>query len=84
MELPESIKKQIDQEAGEKDQIGMSDSSILIFRDKVLKIQNDNVEAQNERLMLQWLQDRLPVPEVFAYEVRDGKSWLLMERCDGG
>ncbi|MCD8131206.1 MAG: hypothetical protein LUE16_08010 [Lachnospiraceae bacterium] len=31
MELPESIKKQIGQEAGEKDQIGMSDSSILIF-----------------------------------------------------
>lgn len=83
MELPESIKKKIGQEIGEKDQIGMSDSSILIFHDKVLKIQDDNEEAKNEWRMLQWLQNRLPVPKVFAYEVREGKSWLLMERCDG-
>ena len=52
MKLPESISRIIQDEKYEKDDIGMSDSSVMIFRDKVLKIQKLNKEAENEYGML--------------------------------
>ena len=68
MKLPESISRIIQDEKYEKDDIGMSDSSVMIFRDKVLKIQKLNKEAENEYGMLLYLQGMLPVPQVYAWE----------------
>lgn len=48
MQLPETIMNLIAGEQYITDDIGMSDSSVLIFSDKVLKIQKDNKESQNE------------------------------------
>lgn len=48
MQLPETITNLIAGEQYITDDIGMSDSSVLIFSDKVLKIQKDNKESQNE------------------------------------
>lgn len=48
MQLPETITNLIADEQYITDDIGMSDSSVLIFSDKVLKIQKDNKESQNE------------------------------------
>ncbi len=83
MQLPETIMNLIAGEQYITDDIGMSDSSVLIFSDKVLKIQKDNKESQNEYSIMKWLKDKLTIPEVLAYEVINGKSYLLMSKCSG-
>ena len=62
MFLPEKIKYLIAEEDYTEDDIGMSASSVLIYENKVLKIQEYNEEAENECVMMKYLQDKLPVP----------------------
>lgn len=81
--LPNSIKKIIENEKYTADNIGMSDSAVLLFSDKVLKIQNTSDEAENEYIMMKWLREKIPVPDVFAHEHVYGKSYLLMSKSDG-
>lgn len=83
MTLPEKIRQQIADEPYKTDDIGMSESSVLIFEDKVLKIQACGEEAENEHLMLRHLWGKLPVPPVYSYEIQDGRSYLLMGKCPG-
>lgn len=64
MQLPETIMNLIAGEQYITDDIGMSDSSVLIFSDKVLKIQKDNKESHNEYSIMKWLKGKLTVPEV--------------------
>lgn len=81
--LPEKIRCLTAGKSYRQDEIGMSGSCVLIYEDRVLKIQQHNAEAENEYRMMQYLQGRLPVPAVYAYEVAEGRSYLLMSRCDG-
>ena len=81
--LPERIQKAIGERAYEMDDIGMSGSKVLMFDDMVLKIQPESAEAKTECEMMQWLQERLPVPKVIAHEVADGQDMLLMSRVPG-
>ena len=83
MFLPEKIRRLLAGEEYETDGVGMSEASVLLFEDRVLKVQEDNEEARNEYRMLQYLRGRLPVPEVYAYETVEGKSYLLMSKCGG-
>lgn len=83
MWLPEKIQKLTAGETYQADNIGMSDSSVLLFRDKVLKIQPCGREAETEYRMMLWLRGKLPVPQAFAYEISGQKSYLLMSRCSG-
>lgn len=83
MVFPEKICKFVAGENYKTDNTGMSGSSVLIYENKVLKIQEYNEESENEYHMLQYLQGRLPVPKVYAYEISDGKSYLLMSKCSG-
>lgn len=83
MFLPKSIQNLIAGEAFETDHIGMSESSVFIYKNKILKVQENNEEAANEYRMLQYLQKKLPVPFLYAYETADGKSYLLMSKCRG-
>lgn len=83
MQLPETIMNLIAGEQYITDDIGMSDSSVLIFFDKVLKIQKDNKESHNEYSIMKWLKGKLTVPEVLVYEVINGKTYLLMSKCNG-
>lgn len=80
---PEKIRSLLADRAYTADDIGMSEASVLLFEDMVLKVQEDSEEAENECRMLWYLQNRLPVPEVLAYEKLEGKSYLLMSRCRG-
>lgn len=64
--FPAKIAALISGETYQTDEIGMSDASVLLFEDKVLKIQESNEEAFNEYRMLTWLGGKLPVPKVFA------------------
>ena len=83
MHFPEKIAALLSGEKYKTDDIGMSNASVLLFQDKVLKIQDDNAEASNEYRMMTWLQGKLSVPKVFAFESDGEKSWLLMSRCRG-
>lgn len=89
MFLPETIRNLIEEETYKIDNIGMSGSSVFLYKDKVLKVQEYNEEAENEYRMMQYLSDsygkqgKLPVPDVYAYEIADGKSYLLMSKCAG-
>lgn len=83
MILPEKISSLIAGETYRLDGIGMSESSILLFDDKVLKIGVHNEESDNECRMMNYLQGKLPVPAVYAYETADGRAYLLMSRCAG-
>jgi kanamycin kinase/aminoglycoside 3'-phosphotransferase-3 len=81
--LPDSITRLLPDEPYLMDKIGMSSSQVLLFSDRVLKIQPVSWESLNEHRMLLWLQGRLEVPKVLAYEVVDGTSYLLMSRLKG-
>lgn len=83
MQLPEKIRAWISDETYETNHIGMSEACVLVFGDKVLKVQECGDESENEFRMLTWLRGKLPVPHVFAYERMDDKAYLLMSKCSG-
>lgn len=55
IQIPNSIRKLIESESYAADNIGMSDSSVYLFSDKVLKVQSANEESENEYMMMKWL-----------------------------
>lgn len=65
------------------DTIGLSDSQVLLFENKVLKIQPDSQESKAEHAMMTWLRDKLPVPECLYHTVENGMDYLLMTRVRG-
>lgn len=83
MHFPERIQRLIENDLYRTDSVGMSDSSVLMFRGKVLKIQAHCEESENEYRMLTWLAGKAAVPAVLAYEIQDGTDYLLMSRLDG-
>lgn len=83
MNLPKRIKTMIGDRSYTLDEIGMSDSQVLLFNDMVLKIQPEGVEASTELEMMHWMRNRLPVPEILCHEVEGGLSFLLMSRVSG-
>lgn len=83
MFLPEKIRGLVRDEPFQKDGIGMSGSTVLMFHDKVLKIQQCSEEAENEYRMMKYLQGRVPVPEVYACETEENRMYLLMRKCTG-
>lgn len=81
--LPYDIRRLLGDRQHQKDSIGMSGATVLLFEDMVLKITPDDAEARWECAMLQWLSGKLPVPKVF-HCVREGKTqYLLMSRLAG-
>lgn len=83
MRLPEQIAAYIQGKTGHTDNIGMSGSSITVFSDCVLKIENVNPYTEENVAAMRWLAERIPSPRVLAHEVQDGKSYLLMSRIPG-
>lgn len=61
----------------------MSDSSVIIFTDKILKIQTISKESEHEYQIMEWLQNKLPVPKILAYEKDERKNYLLMTKVPG-
>lgn len=83
LEIPENIKRLIEHEKAYQENIGMSEATVLIFPDKVLKIQPIDVESRNEPHIMNWLDGKLSVPKVIAYEEQNDWSFLLMSRVRG-
>lgn len=83
MDFPEKILKYIDGKDFVTDNIGMSDSSVLIFDDMVLKIQQENSFNKNEHLMMKWLKNKVSVPEIICNIIENGNNYLLMSKIAG-
>ena len=47
--LPLDIRKEIDDQTGSVDQIGMSDSMVIMYENRVLKVQSRTEETDNEQ-----------------------------------
>jgi kanamycin kinase/aminoglycoside 3'-phosphotransferase-3 len=81
--IPDNIKNLIREEKYSIDDVGMSDSKVIVFDDKILKIPNTSEEAENEFRVMEWLQGKLPVPKVLGYEKDDKNTYLLMTKVPG-
>ncbi|MCL2198479.1 MAG: aminoglycoside 3'-phosphotransferase [Defluviitaleaceae bacterium] len=81
--LPEKISKKIAGLSRTHDDVGMSDSTILIFDEMVLKIEKASRSSEHEKLLLGWLDGKLPVPKIIEAITQDGYSFLLMSRLPG-
>ena len=83
MNFPASIASLVGSGPYREENIGMSGAGVLLFEDYVLKIRPEGGPDTGDTEVLRWLHGRLPVPEVAAHEIRDGKDWLLMTRIRG-
>ena len=79
MKFPEKIKKIIGTRAYTENTVGKSGAQVLCFDDMVLKIG----AREEEAAMMEWLSDRLPVPEILACEREEGVLYLLMSKLKG-
>lgn len=82
-DVPKTFRRLIGEENYAVDETGMSDSTIMLFSDKVLKIQPDDHQSHHEYRMMQWLQGKLPVPKTLGFESDGKKAYLLMTRLSG-
>ena len=83
LNVPSKIKSLIESKSYTVDEIGMSGNQVLIFEDMVLKIEEKSDAVERQVQMMQWLEGKIPVPKVIAYEVEDEKSYLLMSKISG-
>lgn len=83
MQLSEKLKSIIGDKPFTVDEIGMSNSQVICFDNMVLKIEKQSEESNNEVTMMNWLKDKLPVPEILHYEQSNNMNYLLMSRVDG-
>jgi len=83
MKLPESISALTGSRPFSVDSVGLSGSQVVCFDDMILKIEPTCHNADNEQRMMAWLSERLPVPEILAFERQDGFNYLLMSRMPG-
>ena len=81
--LPEKISKRIAGLSWTCDDVGMSDSTIYLFGDMVLKIEKISRSSEHEKLLLEWLDGKLPVPKIIEVATQDGFSFLLMSKLPG-
>ena len=83
IKVPLNIQEWIKNKPYEVDDIGMSGNQVLIFEDMVLKIEDKSEAVDKQIKLMQWLDGKLPVPKVLAYEEENGKSYLLMSKIAG-
>lgn len=72
-----------DSKSFKTEDIGKSDSRVLMFDSMVLKISQEGEEEEHEKQALTYLEDKLCVPTVLGYEKKAGKAYLLMSRTKG-
>lgn len=80
---PPAIRALIPGQPAQRDSVGLSGASILLYPDRVLKHAKDPLELQREQRMMAWLAGRLPVPRLLHYQEDAAGGWLLMSRLPG-
>lgn len=81
--LPEAIQKAVGTEKHTVDKIGESGSEVRVYANYVLKIQPHSLETDNEYQFVRWINGRLPVPSIPAYEIHNGLAYTLMTKAEG-
>lgn len=81
--LPSVLAADLDGKSFNIETIGFSGSIVLSFEDAVLKIEPHTEDIDATVAVMRWMTNRLPVPTVLHYEVKDSKSHLLMSRIPG-
>ena len=81
--LPEKIRNAVYGKSYIADDIGMSDSSVLIFDDMVLKIQSVSRCSENEHIMMDWLKNKVSVPECVFDITENGKKLFINVKNKG-
>ena len=83
VQVPSKIRLLIDKKPFIVAEIGMSGNQVLLFEDVVLKIGDNPTYMFEQVQMMQWLEGKIPVPQVLHYEEKNGKYYLLMSRIGG-
>lgn len=83
LQVPSKIRLLIDNKPFIVDDIGMSGNQVLIFEDMVLKIEDNPTSMAQQVQVMQWLEGKISVPQVLAYEEKNGKCYLLMSKIGG-
>ena len=83
MQLPESIRMHLQDASYSLDSLGCSQAQVMLFKDRVLKIEKHCNASLNEHNMMQWLQGRLEVPRIIAADRVGDTRYLLMSRIKG-
>lgn len=81
--IPNTINEIVGEQTYEKNSVGMSASEVLIYPKYVLKIQKQTSETENEKEMISWLENRIPVPEIPVYYVENETAYTLMTKIRG-
>lgn len=62
--IPDKILEIVGNQSSYSNNVGMSDSEVLIYPDYVLKIQAESEETKNEKDIVAWLDGQVPVPSI--------------------
>lgn len=81
--LPDAIHNKIKNLPYKVDNIGESESLVVIFENMVLKIEKTSSQSDNEYEILKWLNGKLPVPEIIEFARAGGYNFLLMSKLKG-
>ena len=82
-QIPVSVANILGNQTGQMDGLGKSRAQVFLFDDYVLKIRPADDRDTIDVRILQWLDGKVPVPQVAAHEVWNGQDWLLMTRIQG-
>ena len=66
-DIPAKIAERLGDEPFQTDDIGRSDSAVLLFSDKVLKIEKTSDMSDNEYEILRFLEGKLRAPRVLGF-----------------
>lgn len=87
LKLPQTIQEYIKDTIYKKNEIGCSNALLYHLEnrdiDYYLKIEKINSVFEHEQKVMQWLQNRLPVPKIIAQCREHGYDYLLMTRVSG-
>ena len=81
--IPDCIKEIVGDRPYVTDDVGRSDSQVLIYDDFVLKIRPVSRESENERQIAEWARGKIPVPEIPVYHTEGETLYELMTRVKG-
>ncbi len=82
-DLPDRILHYVAGKPYTTDTTGMSGAGILLYDDFVLKTSPYRRQTEETVRLMQWLEGKLPVPRVIAYERGGDLQYLLMSRIKG-
>lgn len=83
MNLPQPIQTLIKNKPYTLDSTGLSGSRVLLFDDLVLKIEKADPDNRKTAAFMDWLQGKLPTPEILEFHTQDGLDYTLMTRVAG-